>query len=764
MAAADKIFQDAIASLNIQKPDDAERLFKKFLKVQPNHIGALNLLTVTLMSMKRFAEAERFILKAVTLNQSSDVSFYNYGIILKNLGKPRQALEQFDHALKINSQVCETWNNRGTVLNDLQRYELAISDFDKAIALNRNYFESYCNKGKSLSKLKRFDEALEAYDKALALKSDLAEARLGRGNVFTKLRRYDEAFAAYDKALALKPDLAEAWLGRGNVFTKLRRHDEAFAAYDKALALKADLAEAWLGRGNVFAELKRHDDALAAYDKALAVKADLAEAWLGRGNVFTKLRRHDDALAALDKAFALEPDLDLVEGARLHSKMNLCDWNNFSAECEHLISSVKNKNVNSSALAFVGISSSPKDQIECAKLWVANICPRSEKPIWKGEIYKHDRIRVAYLSADFHDHPVSYLMANVFEQHNRQEFETFAISFGPDNRGEMRMRLEGAFDHFIDVQSQNDADAGRLLRALEIDIAVDLMGFTGDSRTAIMAQRPAPIQVNYLGYPGTMGASYIDYLIADPVLIPSSQQKNYTEKIAYLPNSFIPNDGLKRSISGRPFSRAEFGLPEAGFVFCCFNNAFKLNPHLFETWMKILKTVTGSVLWLSDTNATAVSNLKKEAAATGINPDRLIFAKRLPSSADHLARHRLADLFLDTLPYNAHTTASDALWAGLPVLTQIGETFAGRVAASLLTAIGLPELITTTQKAYENLAIELATNSDKLTAIKSKLANNRLTTPLFDTRLFTRHIEAAYTAMYERLQAGLPPEHICVPQ
>ena len=326
----------------------------------------------------------------------------------------------------------------------------------------------------------------------------------------------------------------------------------------------------------------------------------------------------------------------------------------------------------------------------------------------------------------------------------------------------MRRRLEGSFDKFIDASAFSSDDIARKIREAEIDILIDLNGFTQNSRTEIFARRPAPIQANYLGYPGTMGAGYFDYIIGDPILIPVSHQNSYVEKVIYLPHSYLPHDNESRIISDKSFERREFGLPDNGFIFCCFNNAFKYNPQVFHIWMNLLKAVDRSVLWLSENNA-AANNLKKEALIAGVSPDRLVFAKRLPSAADHLARHRLAGLFIDTLPYNAHTTASDALWAGLPVLTQIGETFAGRVGASLLNAIGLPELITTTPEAYERMAIDLATHPEKLAAIKRKLAENRLTTPLFDTKLFTKHIEAAYAAMYERHQAGLAPDHIVVP-
>ena len=401
-------------------------------------------------------------------------------------------------------------------------------------------------------------------------------------------------------------------------------------------------------------------------------------------------------------------------------------------------------------------------QRKASEIWVNAKCPPSGALEKISKLSPHQRIRIGYFSADFHNHPVAFLMAELFERHDRSKFELIAFSFGPDTDDDIRRRLKVAFDKFIDVRNMSDRDVALLARSLEIDIGVDLKGFTEDARTNIFAMRAAPIQVNYLGYPGTMGADYIDYLIADPMLIPASHQSHYTEKIVYLPNSYQPND-RKRQISDKAFTRSELGLPQQGFVFCCFNNNYKITPDVFDSWMRILAHVEGSVLWLLEDNEIAARNLKKEASVRGIDPDRLVFAPRM-ALADHLARHRMADLFLDTLPYNAHTTASDALWAGLPVLTQIGETFAGRVAASLLNAVHLPELVTTTRDDYEALAIELATNPAKLASIKQKLADNRLTTPLFDTELFTKHIEAAYTTMYERYQADLPPDHIHVPQ
>jgi predicted O-linked N-acetylglucosamine transferase (SPINDLY family) len=352
-------------------------------------------------------------------------------------------------------------------------------------------------------------------------------------------------------------------------------------------------------------------------------------------------------------------------------------------------------------------------------------------------------------------------MAGVFECHDKSCFEVTAISFGPDDNSEIRQRLKASFERFVDVSTFSDDQIANLAKTFEIDILIDLMGFTTDSRTGILARRPAPIQVSYLGYPGTMGASYIDYIIADQTVIPDDCRKFYSEKIVALPNTYQAND-RKRVISNKAFARSDLGLPSKGFVFCCFNNSYKIIPSVFDCWMRILKQVEGSALWLLKDNASATINLKKEAVARGVGSERIVFAERIPLP-EHLARHKLADLFLDTLPYNAHTTASDALWAGLPVLTCQGDTFAGRVAASLLKAIGLPELITTTLEAYEQMAIDLAMHPEKLGAIKRKLDGNRLTTPLFDTKLFTKHIERAYAAMYERHQTGLAADHINIP-
>jgi predicted O-linked N-acetylglucosamine transferase (SPINDLY family) len=440
--------------------------------------------------------------------------------------------------------------------------------------------------------------------------------------------------------------------------------------------------------------------------------------------------------------------------------MTICSWSGLSESLEDIFKKVMASEKVVAPFSLLALNDDALLNKKCSEIYIQSRYPFNpvSEPILKRP--QSQKIRVGYFSADFHNHATGYLMAELFELHDESQFELVGFSFGPMANDEMRQRLLKSFDQFIEVGGKSNVEIAELSRDLNIDIAVDLKGFTQDARTGIFSYRPAPIQVNYLGFPGTMGADYIDYIIADKTLIPLDAQSSYTEKVAYLPNSYQAND-RKRLISDRQFTRAELGLPENACIFACFNNNYKITPLVFDSWVKILSLVEGSVLWLLADNPTAKNNLIKEATARGLDSCRLIFAERMPLP-EHLARHRQADLFLDTLPYNAHTTCSDALWAGLPVLTLMGSTFPGRVGASLLKAIDLPELITNTQEEYEAMAIELAINPQKLRDIKLKLARNRLTTPLFDTPLFTKNLETIYTKMMERYQADLQPDHITI--
>ncbi|QWE00197.1 tetratricopeptide repeat protein [Polynucleobacter sp. JS-Mosq-20-D10] len=756
------VLQQAIQAFQGGNFDGADLILQEVLQNDINNADSVFELGIAYAKANRFMEASA-VFSCLQAYKNDDVRIpYNLGLIHSLQGKHQFALAAYDLALKIKPDDVDVLVNKGSTCNDIKNYVLALDVLKKAIQLRPDIPEAWSNKGIALNNLNLYLESINAYNEAIKLAPSYHEAWSNKSVPLNKLKRFLEASEACDKALTLKPDYAEAWMNKGVTLQELKRYDEAIAHYDKALTLKPDYAEAWMNKGVTLQELKRYDEAIAHYDKALTLKPDYAEAWTNKGASLHELKRYDEAIAHDEKALSLKPDIDWVSGYLLHTKMKICSWLGLAESLEDISKKIVANEKVTNPFPLLALTDNASLHKQSAEIYIQSRYPFN--PVL-GSILKRpqsQKIRVGYFSADFHNHATGYLMAELFELHDKSQFELVGFSFGPIANDEMRQRLEKSFDQFIEVGRKSDVEVAKLSRDLNIDIAVDLKGFTQDARTGIFSYRAAPIQVNYLGYPGTMGADYIDYIIADKTLIPLDSQPCYSEKVIYLPNSYQVND-RKRFISDGLLTRQELGLPEHGFVFCCFNNNYKILPETFDGWMRILKAVEGSVLWLFQDNSWASENLKKEADKQGIAADRLVFAERLPLS-EHLARHRQADLFLDTLPYNAHTTTSDALWCGLPVLTLMGESFASRVSASLLNAIALPELITTNQEEYESLAIDLAMNPNKLADIKNKLANNRLTTPLFDTSLFTKNIEAAYIKMMERYQADLKLDHISIAQ
>jgi protein O-GlcNAc transferase len=752
--------QQAAAAYNNGDLARAEQLCRSVLEAQADCFEALNLLGVIAVRTRRSEEAADLLRRAVAARPGDATAHNNYGNVLRELNRFAEALESYQRALAIKPDFAGAHYNHGDALQELGRFEAALESYERALAIRPDFAEAHINRGNALQELRRFEAALECFRRALAIRPDYPEAHFNRGNALRELERLGEALDSYQRALTIRPDYAEAWNNRGNTLQQLRRLDEALECYQRALTIRPDYAEACNNQGLALHELKRFPEALDSYQRALRINPDYAEAHNNRGNTLLALDRVVEALQSFGRALTIRPDYDWLYGAWLHTRMRLCDWNDLASQTETLAVRIHQANKATPPFAVLALSDSPSLQRRAAEIWVDEKYPAtpSAPPIAKRP--RRERIRLGYYSADFHNHATAYLMAELFERHDRKRFELVAFSYGPDQHDDMRKRLTATFDRFIDVRASSDGEVARMSRELQIDIAVDLKGFTQDARTGIFSRRAAPVQVSYLGYPGTMGAPYIDYLVADHTLVPPESRQHYAERIVYLPHSYQVND-RQRPIADRQFTRAELGLPPAGFVFCCFNNSYKITPDTFAGWMRILKAVAGSVLWLSENNAGTAGNLRREAQARGVNAARLAFAPRM-SSPEHLARHRAADLFIDTLPCNAHTTASDALWAGLPVLTRIGESFAGRVAASLLHAVGLPELIAATPEDYEAMAIGLADNPTRLAGIRERLASNRSTMPLFDCELFARHLEDAYRQMYERYQADLPPEHIDV--
>ena len=783
----------AIAAYNSRDWLKAEQLCGLVLNIKADNFVALSLLGIISAQTNRLEEAAAFFSRAVVVQPGNADAYSNLGNALKELKRLDAAVATYDKAISLKPDYAEIYCNRGNALQELKRLEAAVASYDKAISLKPDYAEAYCNCGLALQELKQPQAAVARYDKAIRIKPDYADAYINRGNALQELKQLDAAVASYDKAISLKPDSAEAYNNRGNVLQELKQRDAAVASYDKAISLKPDYAEACSNRGNALRELKQLDAAVASYDKAISLKPDYAEpysnrgialtelkqldaavanfdtaislkpdyadAYGNRGNALLELKQLDAAIASYDKAISLKPDSDWILGTAVHAKMSLCNWQNYVSDSLQLKEKVEAHQKVSGSFPILAMYDAPGLQRLSAEIWTLANYPATNLLGAITQKTRRKKIKLGYYSADFYEHPVSYLMAGLFELHDKERFELIGFSFGPGLKDGMRSRVSAAFDQFIDVRFKSDLTVVKLSRELGIDIAIDLGGFTQDSRTGIFAERVAPVQVNCLGYPGTMGTNFIDYIVADKQVIPEKYVDDYSEKIAYLP-CFQANDN-KKKIADKVFTRQELGLPQSGFVFCCFNNSYKITPGMFDCWARILGDVNGSVLWMIADNQLAKQNLSKEFKARGLDPGRLVFAERM-KLPEYLARYKSADLFLDTLPFNAGTTASDALWAGLPVLTCMGRSFAGRMAGSLLTAIDLPELITQSQVEYEALAIDLATNPRKLATIRQRLAENRLTAPLFDTALYAKHIEMAYTAMYERYQSDLPPDHVDV--
>jgi predicted O-linked N-acetylglucosamine transferase (SPINDLY family) len=498
---------------------------------------------------------------------------------------------------------------------------------------------------------------------------------------------------------------------------------------------------------------------LRNFDTALALNPAEADVLANRATALSKLKRFGEAAASASRALFFRPDHEAAMRERVHARLNSCDWHAIAEEKAEIAAALAAGHRAVHPFDALAASNSEAANRIAAALYAEKQYP-AQPPLWRGERYGHEKIRLAYLSTDFRAHAVGFLIVGALEHHDKARFETTALSIGSDDKSEVHGRIVSAFDRFIDVRNRSDHETAALLRELETDIVVDLNGYTGDARTGIMAHRAAPVQVNYLGYPGTMGASYIDYIIADRVVIPETARGDYSEAVAYLPDTYQANDS-KRRVSEKTFTRREAGLPEQSFVFCSLSSSYKFAPGMFDVWMRLLHAVDGSVLWLLQDNLEAGVNLKREAVARSVAAERLIFAPHV-SPDEHLARQRLADLFLDTLPYNAHTTASDALWMGLPVLTCTGTAFPGRVATSILHAAGLPELVTNSLLDYEALARKLAMDPGAHAAIKAKLASLRGSCALFDTKRFTRHLEAAYREMWQRHMNGAPCESFAV--
>ncbi|WP_442753613.1 tetratricopeptide repeat protein [Methylocystis sp. JAN1] len=731
----------------------AERLFRKAIAKAPAHFDALYMLGVLLHRTGRHDEAVRFLSRAARAQPLNPDARNTLGAALYAARRPQEAIDALGEAIRLAPGRLEILLNRADLYAAMGRFDEAATDYESVVALDRGALPACLRLAEARLHAGAPDRALSAADAALSIHPMSADVRCVRGNALCALGRLEEALADYEAAIASAPNVAGFHLNRAQALAALGRSGEALESYDKAITLVPDEAGAYAEKGDLLRRLDRREDSFVAFNKAIALNPRCEEAYAGRAANLLEAGYRPEALRDYETVAELRGDGNHLIDLRGFIRRQICDWSLVPEELSRIEANLSRGAEVGSAFAVLSVSGSEETNARAARL----LAPRAlsfESPPSPAR----EKIRIGYFSADFYDHATSHLLAAILENADRAAFELIGFSFGPDADDAYRRRISSACDEFYDVRPLPDDAVARLSREKGVDIAVDLKGFTRGHRAGVFARRAAPIQVNYLGYPASMGVDYMDYIVADRTVIPEGAEAHFAEKVIFLPDAYQPNDPSKR-VSDTVFGRAETGLPDDAFVYCCFNNSYKVLPPVFDIWMRILGKVPRAVLWLIEDNAPARDNLRREARSRGVDDARLIFSPRIPL-AEHLARHRLADLFLDTLPYNAHTTASDALFAGVPLLTCAGPTFAGRVAASLLKAVGLPELIAEDLAEYEALAVELASRPEKLAALRAHLENQGRASPLFDARRYVRHLERAYAEIHHRRGEGLPPDHI----
>jgi predicted O-linked N-acetylglucosamine transferase (SPINDLY family) len=730
-APAPGSYERALALHRHGKIAEAELLYAEVLQLQRDHPGALHMLGMAKLQSGHLEAGMALIERSLELDPRQAAAHSSLGNALRSLHRPREALAHYELALELDPDHAPAHNNRGSTLLDLGRPQ----------------------------------EALESYERALRLRPDHVGALYNCGNVLLNQGRPAEALAHYDRALFVQPDFALALYARAKALRLLRRLSEALASLDRGLAADPALAgnaEVHMNRGDVLADQRRLEEAVASYERAIHLDPRLAPAHFSCATALAQLSRHDAAAIRYAGALALAAQFPFALGGLLQSRLMQCDWSDWDIHAADIARCVNDGHAAVIPFVLLAVSDCASTQLKCARTYLATSFPPAPRPLWNGERYEHRRIRLAYVSADFREHPVAQLIVGVLEKHDRKRFETIAVSLRPPDASALGRRVRNAVERVFDADDRTDDAIADELRRMEVDILVDLQGFTQGERVGILARRPAPIQASYLGFPATMGADFIDYLIADATVIPKGAEHDYVEHVVRLPHSYLPFDD-RQTISARAPSRLEVGLPADGVVFCAFNNHYKITPAMFAIWMRLLRDTPGSCLWLRAASSAVIANLRREALAHGIAGDRLVFAAQIPEMTHHLARMGLADLFLDTLPYNAHATAANALWTGLPVVTCAGRAFAGRVAASLLRAAGLPGLIAQDPIEYERLARVLAHDTEWRMSIRAELLARRRGAPLFDTDRYRRSLESAFVRMHARLRRGERPAPFDVP-
>ena len=751
-----QLLNTILVNINNGNFDKSKLLLTYALDINPKNYEVLSLMGYVCAIQKNLEEAEDYLNRALAINPNDAVAIFNLANLLSEHNKFEESIKLLERAENLYPTKSNLYHLHAKCLAGTGRVSESFSFYQKSLnlSLSLEILFEFCN---LLVKNGFIEEAISQYDYASVAHPNRSELYINKGILLHKLRRFNQAINEYDKAIKINPNLADAWSNKGVTLSELRLSEEAKLHFEEAINLRSDYAEAWANLGASLIDLHHYDEALVSLDNAVSLRKNFPEVYGSKALAYRLSKNYYKSAEFYLLAYDQATHDNFYLGQALHQLMLCCDWAKFDEISKKIEDGIKLGERVAEPFGYQAVSFSEANLFKCANIFCSALFPPNLINLKK---FKHEKIRVGYLCGEFRQQATSILLSRVWELHDQSKFEIYAFDTVGGDGSNYRKRIENSFSKILDISKKSTQDISNLITAHEIDILVNLNGYFGHIRQDVFAMRPAPIQVNFLGFPGTLGCEYIDYLIADKIVIPEISKQWYSEKIIYLPNSYQANDD-DRKISSKIYSRIDQGLPDNSFIFCCFNNTYKITPGIFDIWMRILNSVQNSVLWLLESNEHSTINLKKEAIKRGVNENRIIFAKRL-SIDEHLSRHRLADLFLDTIPYNAHTTASDALWSGVPVLTCLGSTFPGRVSSSLLHAIGLPELIAPSLTEYETMAIDLAKNPHKLSTIRLKLQENSKIFPLFNSNLYTQNLEAAYKKMYEIYSSDMPPESFCV--
>lgn len=759
--------QNAIRSHQAGNLSEAKKLYQRILQSQPRHPDALHMLGLVESQLGHMATGIELITEAIAVNPGMAGYHVNLGKVLLAAGRPNEAENAFRHAIVIQPDIVDAYIGIANALHAQDHIERSIESLASAMRIAPHRADIHFLIGVYAQQAGNYADAITHYRNAIAIRPDAAQAHNNLGAALQLAGDYDAAAAAFSEAIRIQPDYSDALCNLAAIYATQGRNRDAATQFTAALKAKPDLVAAHCGLANTLRDLVAYDEAIRHYNAALAIDPDNISASFNLGGTYQQLGLTDKSISTYKQVAKIDPDNVFALNALVHQLHHVCAWDDVEEHQEKLLTRFREGYGGFMPFSFLSIPATAEDQLACARAFSDNItrhispypAPAPADRIKNGN---NPKIRIGYLSSDYHEHATAYLISELFELHDKNRFEIFAYSFGIDDNSNARQRIVRACDEFIDIKNDSHVDSAAKIRSDGIDILVDLKGYTEGMRAGIPAHRPAPIQVNWLGYPGTMGTEFIDYIIADHYITPPGCESYYTEKIVRLPDCYQVND-RHRPISKSLPTRQSCGLPDDAFVFCSFNQTYKFNPPMFDIWMNLLKALPGSMLWLLDSNPFAAGNLRNEAQRRGVESERLVFAPKLPL-AEHLARYALADLFLDTSPYNSHTTASDALWSGLPLITLAGDTFASRVAGSLLRNVGLEELITNSLEDYQACALNLAGDAELLNRLRLRLRDHRADAPLWDSLSFTRHIESAYQIMFERWLTGAQPMHIEVPR